>query len=389
MKKTIALILILLGIGFHAYLSLHYYELNYGLSTGESVCNLSSTFNCDTVSASQFSSLFNMPMALWGLVTNGVLAILLIGWILGWSDNLNRLGHYVLVLSGFVALVSVVMGSLSVLFVKTYCLFCIGAYLTSFASFGLIWSEQTDLASLKSNLLAVFKDAKSYLAYVVAIPVITFLVHSTYVQKVGAQNLGSIVNSSVSDWQSRAAVDFSAAPPSLVSGPDSAPMIITEFADFTCGHCKNASPGLKAFANSRSSSVQLRFYTFPLDSSCNEAIPGGGNGLPCYLAKQTYCAEKTAQKGWAMHDFIFANQEKINSNRSLEWAKGLIAGFLKDMGIDESSQNVCLESPDTDSVIRSQAKLASASGVNGTPTFFVNGKKLSRGHCSLYLNQFI
>ncbi|MEK6555784.1 MAG: vitamin K epoxide reductase family protein, partial [Bdellovibrionota bacterium] len=80
MKLKIAILLTLIAVGLHAYLTLHYYDLNYGSTSGESVCNVSEKFNCDSVSMSQYSTLLGAPLALWGAATNIILLVLLVGW---------------------------------------------------------------------------------------------------------------------------------------------------------------------------------------------------------------------------------------------------------------------------------------------------------------------
>ncbi len=87
MKLKVALLTVAIAIGLHIYLALHYYQLNFGLLTSESLCNVNELFNCDNVTASRFSALLGMPIALWGAVTNFILALLIMGWILGWSND--------------------------------------------------------------------------------------------------------------------------------------------------------------------------------------------------------------------------------------------------------------------------------------------------------------
>lgn len=375
MKLKLAFIFSLVAIGLHIYLALHYYSLNFGISSGESLCNLSLQFNCDTVTASRFSSLFGIPIAAFGAMANLVLAILILGWIFGWSDNLQRHGKYSLLLSALIASASVVMGSISTFYIHSFCIFCIGTYLISFLVVGLVAASQESQAQPITSFLAeLFSSAKIYLALFAMIPLGTAFFHNVFLKQFGADRIRIIIQNSISEWNTNPQNDFSTVPATLVSGPDNAKITIKEFADFRCGHCKQASPGLKAFYRSHQN-LRFEFYTFPLDGTCNDAIQGG-DGISCDLAKNVYCAEKTAKKGWEMHDYYFSIQESINNSPTLEFVREKTVAAITQLGLSADSQKTCVESPETDSAIRAQAKAGKDFGVKGTPTIFVNGRKL-------------
>ncbi|MCK5422899.1 MAG: DsbA family protein, partial [Deltaproteobacteria bacterium] len=73
-------------------------------------------------------------------------------------------------------------------------------------------------------------------------------------------------------------------------------------------------------------------------------------------------------KFWEMHDKIFANQKQINIDT--------LKGYAKELNLDMSAFNNDIESHKYKKVIDSDMKLARGAGVRGTPTFFINGKKL-------------
>jgi protein-disulfide isomerase/uncharacterized membrane protein len=377
MKIKLALVFVLAAIGFHLYLTQHYYDLSFGALTSQSICDLGTQFNCSTVSASPFASLLGIPIALWGAVTNFVLAVLLIAWWLGWSDDLARLGRFTLWLSGFVAATSIVMGALSTFFVGSFCIFCLATYLLSFLTFECVRRGQLPSKHAAGHYLRELAGpAKKYLIYLVAIPALTFFFHRTYMMRFGAQQLNSMVASAVGEWQESPVYNFTHAP-ALTYGPADAKMVLTEFADFRCGHCKSASPSIKAFVRSHKD-VRLQFYPFPLDGSCNEVIPGG-DGNSCYLAKSVLCAEKISQRGWDLHDTIFEVQDKINSKSSLEFSKQIVEEALTSWGLNVEEHKTCVAAPETDTSIRAMAKEGVGAGVKGTPSFYGNGKKLGRG----------
>jgi protein-disulfide isomerase/uncharacterized membrane protein len=378
MKLIISFLLLLVAIGFHIYLAIHYYDFVFAASGSDSVCNLNSLFNCDSVTASRFSAFLGIPMALWGAVTNAILAILVLGWIIRWTDELARLARYTLWLSLFIALTSVVMGALSTLVIGTYCIFCIGTYVISFVVAYLIGTSQEESEKSSSEYLKeLFGPAWQYLGLLAAIPVLSFFINNSLMLKYGAGDIDRVVRTRIAEWKINPEVQFTT-PASFKAGAsdEEAKFIITEFADFLCIHCKNAKPSIQAFMRSRPD-VQVHFYSFPLDGSCNDVVTGR-NGMPCLLAKATYCAESVSQQGWALHNLLFLNQEKFQRAGTLDNARKILGDLQLSVGIQADDHKECIESPDTHEAIKAQAKAGHDAGVQGTPSFFINGRKLDR-----------
>jgi protein-disulfide isomerase len=74
-------------------------------------------------------------------------------------------------------------------------------------------------------------------------------------------------------------------------------------------------------------------------------------------------------KGWEMHDELF----KISSNLSLDEIKKVAVK----LGLDMAKFDADMNSPETDKLIQDDLAVARATNVNGTPTFFINGKLVS------------
>lgn len=378
MKLKFAFLLVLVSIGLHSYLTFHHYDLNYGTPSGDSVCNINATFNCDTVAASRYSAVFGVPIALWGAVAHGVLALFLLGWMIGWTDNVSRLSRYALWLSGLAAAASVVMGGVSVIFMTAYCIFCIATYLLSFVTFGLIWSESEDYeTTAREDARALFGESKFYLWMLAAIPVIVFFFHMSATKR---PETAAILRQSklfTQQWQAAKAVTFEL-PPVLTSGsPDSgAKMIIAEFADFRCHHCRDAAPSLKTFTKTRPG-VELHFYTFPLEKVAEKAADSKAC-ISCNLHKSVMCANEQNDKGWAMHDAVFGAFDELASMSS-DKVDAKVSELAASIGINAETLKACMASDATHERLRAIAAMAEKAGVTSTPTIFVNGKKLSAG----------
>ncbi|MCB0356179.1 MAG: DsbA family protein, partial [Bdellovibrionales bacterium] len=345
----------LVAIGLHAYLAWTYYPLKYARSTGESLCNLNATFNCDAVAASSFSSFLNIPMAIWGLTTNIVFLIALLIYALRLTDERERAWRNVFYLSSFIALTSIFMAAISLFLINSFCLFCIGTYICSFVTLiALFPTGEFSFALLLADVKSIWIKNKNFVFLMASIPIFSFVIHQSMVRQYGAEKIQKVVETSINEWMQNPKNELNTLP-SLSYGPerDQAKLVISEFADFLCGHCKHAAPSLDAFAKSHKD-IRFEFYSFALDGECNDAVERKV-GTPCTLAKAVYCAEKQ-HKGWELHDLAFKNQTDFYSARStsdtIEKLKNLSSKLIDNW----TELQTCIESEEALNSIRAQGK---------------------------------
>ncbi len=376
-RIQVALTCTLLSIIAHLYLTFHYYPLKFGFAAGQSICNLNAKFDCDAVSASMYSAVFGIPLAVWGVVFNSILFLLILLSWLEWTDYPERLRRFTLGLAGLSLGTSLVMGMVSVLLVSNYCLFCIAAYVFSaiifFAYRGVL--REPFWQGLKNDLPTYRTQSMSLLIALVAIPAGAFLMHQIFMQNLGEAEIGRMVKESVIDWEQSTKYEF-VAKPSLIKGPNDAVLTLVEFADFRCSHCKRASYTLDAFVKAHPD-VRFEYYSFPLDGACNEKMESS-SGLSCRLAASVHCAEKES-KGWEMHHLLFDQQDEINGITNVAALDIHLSKNVTPLGINWDSMQRCLDQPETMDAIRAQAKQGVLVNVNATPTLFANGRVLSRG----------
>ena len=141
-------------------------------------------------------------------------------------------------------------------------------------------------------------------------------------------------------------------------GNVNATITLVEYGDFQCPHCKHAHPLIKRLLKERSNDLHFVFRNFPL----SEVHPHA------YTAAITAETAGKQDKFWEIHDLIFENQDKLNAKFLLSLAESIglnMKRFAKDFKSEELQNKI---ETDFESGIRS--------GVNGTPTFFINGNKL-------------
>lgn len=362
------------AIGLHVYLTFKFYSLKFGVDSS-SACNINEKFNCDIASTSQYAELFGVPIALLGALTNAALFILMLNFYLssGESRRAFRSSYY---LSFFVFLVSIVMGTISVLFLSSYCPFCIATYALSAITLVCLYFV-TDKKITFSNLVPFLVTENRGTAYLVlAIPLLALFINWNINKGYSSDRLELYARDSIQSWQAKEAATFDSQR-GIVKGNESSKFVIVEFADYLCPHCKHANGPIKTFVSTYTD-TKLIFKPYPLDGTCNTSpgLQGQGDGIRCRLAFASYCGEKLYKEGFKYHDFIFDNQEFFHGVSSKDEVDKKICS------LDESrctQMKECMGSEEAMNWVKMASKEGEEAKISGTPTIFVNGKKLEGG----------
>lgn len=140
-------------------------------------------------------------------------------------------------------------------------------------------------------------------------------------------------------------------------GNNNAPLILVEYGDYECPHCGAAYPVVKELQKHFGKDLLLVFRNFPLAEIHPHALSAA------------YVAEAAAlqDKFWTVHDLIFEHQAALSNKHLLDYAEQAGANLeklVKDMQSDHITSKV-----------ENDMLGGARSGVNGTPTFFMNGKR--------------
>jgi len=141
-------------------------------------------------------------------------------------------------------------------------------------------------------------------------------------------------------------------------GPSNAPITIVEFSDYQCPFCQRAEGSVKEVQKKYGDKVRLVYMDFPL--------PMHNNALKA--AQAARCAGDQG-KYWEYHDALFADQSKLDK-------AGLKATADK-LKLDGKKFDECTAGDlHLDQIKKSQQE-GSAAGIDGTPTFVINGRLMS------------
>lgn len=151
-------------------------------------------------------------------------------------------------------------------------------------------------------------------------------------------------------------------------GSESAKVKLVEFSDFQCPACLAAEPVLKRLRSGYadvSSSFQLIYRHFPLTRHI-------------HARKVAYLAEAAGEQGkfWEMHDKLFDTQAQWSSMNESD-ANAFFLSLAKDLGLSEEKVKEQITGSNFKAKIDEDVAEGARLGVNATPTFFLNGRKLN------------
>jgi protein-disulfide isomerase len=144
-------------------------------------------------------------------------------------------------------------------------------------------------------------------------------------------------------------------------GPASAPVTLVVFSDFQCSFCASAEPAVREIERAYPRDVRIVWKNFPLTSIHPYAMPAA-------LAAE---AAREQGKFWQMHDKLFASQASL--------AAAPYEGYARELGLDAAQFKAAMASDKAKARVEEDSALAQALGVNGTPTFVVNGESVVGG----------
>jgi uncharacterized membrane protein len=149
---------------------------------------------------------------------------------------------------------------------------------------------------------------------------------------------------------------------------DGAKVLIVEFADFQCPHCKQMyfayKPIFDKYLAEYPKDVRLTFKTWPITSICNADVPTVNFTASCDASSAYLMAgpKGTSEK---LKDWFFLHQAEL-SPATVRRAAADVAGIT----------DFDARYPQVLPTVRADAAVGTKLGVNSTPVFFVNGKRI-------------
>lgn len=372
-------ILVLAAIG--AATAVWLISIHVNLTSGEAAlrasCNIlpmGGSGGCEQIALSKYSDIFGIPLAAFALgFYFTVFSMAAVPFFVMKPDTAPF--RFAFTLSTLALLVTFVMMFISITQVQAFCQGCFVLWVVNFLlffatflslneSFGKIFSAIGGALQIEKDLLMKFLSTAG-VCYLVAI------LGSVVVQSSGKKTSHTeSAASAVRRYKNavRIAVPDGAFADGQVKGAkEGAVMSVIKFADFQCFACKFGATKFKPFFLRNKDKVQFAYRHFPLDGRCNSYVPSGSHHLACLAALATNCAGKQG-KFFEYHDFVFDSQDSLSG--------GKFDDFAQSLGLNMDEFKACVQEANYDK-IRQDIEWAEMVGVNSTPTFVINGKKMA------------
>jgi len=146
-----------------------------------------------------------------------------------------------------------------------------------------------------------------------------------------------------------------------IQGSQNAPYTLVEYGDYECPHCAAAYPVVQQIQEHFGEQLRFVFRNFPLTEIHPYAEP----------AAEAAEFAATYNQFWRMHDMIFENQSALD---------GILYELARNLKLPISDFSHALEQRRFSRKIEADFSGGVRSGVNGTPSFFINGKRFDGGH---------
>jgi len=146
-------------------------------------------------------------------------------------------------------------------------------------------------------------------------------------------------------------------PEDHIQGDPSAELTLLEYGDYECPHCGRAHPIVKRVQKRFGRRLRFVFRNFPLTQ------------IHPHAQTAAEAAEFAGAHGrfWEMHDLIFESQDRLGLDP--------LFALTEEVGLDPQALRESLTAGEFEPRVRRDFLSGVRSGVNGTPTFFVNERR--------------
>jgi protein-disulfide isomerase/uncharacterized membrane protein len=359
-------------------LNVHYQLLTDSSYT--SFCDVSETVSCEAVYQSAYGTVRGVPVASGGVIWS-TLVLLLVWWGMRrpQSEPAKEVGEYVFLLAVIGLAVVLYYGYASYFVLQKVCLLCTATYV---GVFGVFFVSAGVTSMPFATLPARFVRDIRLLVAAPSTLVLTLLwlagsgslvaffpreaapPESVAPASAGAQSklLAGSEKANFERW-------YAAQPITpVVVADDGALVVILKFNDYQCPPCRQTyldyKKVLEKFRTSHPGQVKFVTRDFPLEAECNT---GGPHRAACEAAAAVRMARQKG-RAEALEDWLFDNQPAMNPDLVRQ-------GVRQVAGVTDFDARY----PAVLEQVKGDIRYAKSLGVNRTPTFFINGRKIEGG----------
>jgi len=340
--------------------------------TYTSFCDVNTSVNCTQAYLSRYGSLGGVPVALWGLVFFGIVLLLAIAAARVRSAARETIPGYIFLLSTVGLAVVLYLAWAAFFQLHTVCLFCATTYIAVVAIFIVSGSALTlPVAALPRRVGGDLRSVGSSPGALAAVLVLVAAIGAAiawFPRESAATSNATSSFPALTDQQRADLEKWWAVQPSvdLPISADGAKVVVVKFSDFMCPACRQTYEFYKPVLAKYLAGGQVHYIVkhYPLEAECNPAAPNN-HYASCEAAAAVIMAKP---KGTAdtLEQWIFTNQIGLTPEAVKQAAKDI--GGIQDF--DAQYQGVLQQ-------VKADANLGSMLKVSQTPTFYINGRKVT------------
>ena len=340
-----------------------------------SFCDISATVSCKAAYLSRYGSVAGVPVAVGGVLF--FIWVLMLMWgSRGKSRIQDSAPAYIFAGSTLALAVVLYLAYASFFILKEVCPLCVATYVAVIGVF--VISGGASSVPMSKLPMRALRDIRVLVATPLALVIALLFVGGAAwatsafpreeVRPVVPQ-APAITANETSEFERWWDVQ-----PKMTNFPfsnDGAKVLIVEFADFQCAHCRQMyfsyKPILDKYLASHPKDVKFIFKTWPISSTCNASVPNVNFAASCDASSAYVMAQSkgTAEK---LKDWFFLHQEELSPATVRRAAADI--GTITDFDA---------QYPKAIQEVKAGAAVGSSLGVNSTPSFFVNGKRIPGG----------
>lgn len=343
----------------------------------QSICGISDKVNCETVALSPYSVFMNIPVSVWGMIGY----VVMLGFALAGLFSKRKSAWpwgFLLGLFCISAAVSITMATIAVLLIDSVCLFCMTTYALNFILLAL------GICTYKKYKLSLFPQIIDDFKTLFTNRIIGTLVIVAGLSTVAGTALLITPYWGAPGWAGLLLQNRGENEGGHWIGKKGAKIVIDEYSDYECPHCRKAHRTMRQFVAEHPDDVYFVHHHMPLDQACNPSIQREFHQRACEFSYATECANAQG-KFWELNDAIFSMQDNVKA-KSLDLKEISIR-----LGLDRERFLACLDAINNDkaqgqakadaekakAAIEKDLKDSKALKIRGTPTFNINGQLYS------------
>jgi uncharacterized membrane protein/protein-disulfide isomerase len=339
-----------------------------------SFCDFNATVSCKAAYLSHYGSVAGVPVAVGG--------ILFFAWVLlmvwgarGKSRIYDSAPAYVFAVSTLALAVVLYLAYASFFILKEVCPLCVTTYVAVIGIFVISGgASSVPMSSLPGRALRDIRVlVATPLALVIALLFVAGAAWSTtsfpHAQdRPSTQPITPLADNQRSEFERWWEVQPKA--PNFPYDNEGAKVLVVEFADFQCPQCRVQYLALKPLFDeyaARSKDVKVMMKQYPLNSDCNSFVPTRMHNAACDAAAAAVLARSKGQFE-KMQDWLFMHQDQLSPST----VRSALADVTGISDFDGQKDKALQE-------VKTDIAIGSSLGVNSTPSFFVNGRRIPGG----------